>query len=90
MESPATQGHTPTDSAVIDVQGGHCTIERSYYDRATGVAESVLFARCSGSARLDVGKMRVGAKGGIWTDPRPRVSATTPGNLTTDSTVLVV
>lgn len=87
MSSPASQGHTPTDGAMIDVTGGYCTINDCTYDRATGVAESVYFARVGSGAVLDVSHIKPATRGGSWSG-KPRV-LNNGGTLISDSTVAV-
>lgn len=88
MSSPSSMGHTPTDKALVDVQGGVAYLEACWYDRATGVAETVPFANVEPNGKLIIGNQLIASRGGTWSGlPRVKNSG---GTLVNDSSVTVI
>jgi hypothetical protein len=85
MVSAATPGHSPQDAGIIHMEGGVLHATNLWYDRATGVAETVPFIyNNNGFASNRWAEYTSG--GGTWTGV-PRYALAGTGTMDTDSTM---
>ena len=82
-----SNGHTG-EGGVITQTGGDVLYDGVWYDRASGVAETVPFIYVSGG-KARVRNIRTGTKGGSWTG-LPRVDQTGSGVVDADNSVTVI
>lgn len=82
-----TTGHTG-EGGIITQTGGDMLYDGIWYDRATGVDETVPFIYVSGG-KARIRNIRTGTKGGSWTD-KPRVYKGASATVDADNSVTIL
>jgi hypothetical protein len=87
MAAPTTLGGD--NLAMLDIRGGSLLVDRPYYDRANGVAETVPFMSVTGATTEVIARAAGRINTNAWTG-RPRYTVSGGASVTVDSTFTLI